>query len=74
MNTASGLPTSVDATLDQLNKRGYFAERSLATVVYLSLRMGRPPGWRRRGRHEVHEVLSRTTGLALYALEGRDTS
>jgi hypothetical protein len=38
------------------------------------LRMGRPPGWRRRGRHEVHEVLSRTTGLALYALEGRDTS
>jgi len=38
------------------------------------LRMGRPPGWRRKGGHEVHEVLSRTTGLALYALEGRDTS
>ena len=39
MNTTSGLPTSVDATLDLLNSRGYFAERSLATVVYLSLRM-----------------------------------
>jgi hypothetical protein len=38
------------------------------------LRMGRPPGWRRRGRHEVHAILLRTNGLALYALEGRDTS
>jgi hypothetical protein len=31
--SASALPTSVDATLDMLTKRGYLAERSLATVV-----------------------------------------
>jgi hypothetical protein len=36
--------------------------------------MGRPPGWRRKGGHEVHDVVLRTNGLALYALEGRDTS
>ena len=42
MSTAEGLPQSVDATLQLLNSRGYFAERSLATVVYLSLRLGRP--------------------------------
>lgn len=38
------------------------------------LRMGRPPGWRRKARHEVHAILLRTNGLALYALEGHDTS
>ena len=36
------LPSSVDATLALLAKHGYFAERSLATVVFLSLRMARP--------------------------------
>src|SRR6201995_4811209 len=39
--TASALPTSVDAMLELLTSRGYLAERSLATVTYLSLRMGR---------------------------------
>jgi hypothetical protein len=38
------------------------------------LRTGRPPGWRRRNRHEVHEILARTNGLALHVLEVRDTS
>jgi hypothetical protein len=38
------------------------------------LRMGRPPGWRRRNPHEVYAILLRTNGLALYALEGHDTS
>jgi hypothetical protein len=40
--TASALPKSVDAMLELLSSRGYLAERSLATVTYLSLRMGRP--------------------------------
>src|ERR1700749_4861203 len=40
--TASALPASVDALLELLTSRGYLAERSLATVTYLSLRMGRP--------------------------------
>ncbi|HEY3030157.1 MAG TPA: MoxR family ATPase, partial [Bradyrhizobium sp.] len=35
---ASALPSSVDAMLATLTSRGYLAERSLATVTYLSLR------------------------------------
>ena len=42
MSAPSALPTSVDATLDLLTRQGYLAERALATVTYLSLRMGRP--------------------------------
>jgi hypothetical protein len=39
------------------------------------LRPGRPPGWRRRPVHEVHEILDVVHGLALWALERpRDTS
>src|ERR1700742_1384094 len=40
--SASALPKSVDAMVELLGSRGYLAERSLATVTYLSLRMGRP--------------------------------
>ena len=40
--SASALPTSVDALEELLTSRGYLAERSLATVTYLALRMGRP--------------------------------
>jgi hypothetical protein len=38
------------------------------------LRPGRPPGWRRKPEHEVHEVLNNTHGLAFDVLERRDTS
>ncbi len=38
------------------------------------LRPGRPPGWRRRPEHEVHEVLDAAHGLAFWALEHPDTS
>lgn len=38
------------------------------------LRMGRPPGSRRRPSHEVHEVLTAAHGLAFWALEHPDTS
>ena len=40
MNAPSALPGSVDATLELLTRQGYLAERSLATVTFLSLRMG----------------------------------
>src|SRR5665647_2653494 len=36
------VPDSIDATLDLLAKADYIADRSLATVLYLALRMGRP--------------------------------
>lgn len=38
------------------------------------LRPGRPPGWRRKPLHPVHEVLNEAHWLALTALERRDTS
>jgi MoxR-like ATPase len=36
------LPNSIDSTLELLAKADYIADRSLATVLYLALRMGRP--------------------------------
>ena len=59
--SASALPKSVDATLELLTSRGYLAERSLATVTYLSLRMGRPlflEGEAGVGKTEIAKVLS----------------
>jgi MoxR-like ATPase len=59
--SASALPGSVDAMLEMLGSRGYLAERSLATVTYLSLRMGRPlflEGEAGVGKTEIAKVLS----------------
>jgi hypothetical protein len=38
------------------------------------LRPGRPPGWRGKPDHEVHEILNVINGLAVWALEAPDTS
>jgi hypothetical protein len=38
------------------------------------LRPGRPPGWRGKPDHKVHEILNVTNGLAVWALEAPDTS
>ena len=77
--TAS-VPNSVDATLDLLLKHGYLAERSLATVTFLSLRMGRPlflEGEAGVGKTEIAKVLSAALGRKLIRLqcyEGLDVS
>ena len=66
--SASALPKSVDAMLELLTSRGYFAERSLATVAYLSLRMGRPlflEGEAGVGKTEIAKVLSAPLGRNL---------
>ena len=34
------------------------------------MRPGRPPGWRKRPTHEVHEVLNELHGLAVWARDG----
>ena len=47
--TDKTLPNSIDSTLDLLAKADYIADRSLATVLYLALRMGRPSVCRGRG-------------------------
>ena len=70
--TASALPASVDALLELLASRGYLAERSLATVTYLSLRMGRPlflEGEAGVGKTEIAKVLSAALGRKLIRLQ-----
>lgn len=80
MNAPSALPGSVDATLELLTKQGYLAERSLATVVFLSLRMGRPlflEGEAGVGKTEIAKALSAALGRSLIRLqcyEGLDVS
>src|SRR5215203_4505985 len=70
--TASALPTSVDGMLELLTSRGYLAERSLATVTYLALRLGRPlflEGEAGVGKTEIAKVLSAALGRRLIRLQ-----
>jgi len=70
--TASTLPASVDAMLQLLTSRGYLAERSLATVTFLALRMGRPlflEGEAGVGKTEIAKVLSAALGRRLIRLQ-----
>jgi MoxR-like ATPase len=74
------LPDSIDATIGLLAKADYIADRSLATVLYLSLRMGRPlfvEGEAGVGKTEIAKVLSQTLQRKLIRLqcyEGLDVS
>ena len=74
------LPNSIDATLALLGKADYIADRSLATVLYLSLRMGRPlflEGEAGTGKTEIARVLAKTLGrtmIRLQCYEGLDVS
>ena len=74
------LPNSIDSTLELLAKADYIADRSLATVLYLALRMGRPlfvEGEAGVGKTEIAKVLADTLGRRLIRLqcyEGLDVS
>src|SRR3954452_18762619 len=66
------LPTSIEATLELLVAGDYVAERSLATVLFLALRMGRPlflEGEAGGGKTEIAKVLSDTLGRRLIRLQ-----
>ncbi|MEQ9349984.1 MAG: MoxR family ATPase, partial [Alphaproteobacteria bacterium] len=66
------LPASVDATGDLLSGGDYVADRSLATVLYLSLALGRPlflEGEAGVGKTEIAKVLSTTLGRRLIRLQ-----
>src|SRR5512146_3439471 len=70
--TDKTLPKSIDSTLDLLAKADYIADRSLATVLDLALRMGRPlfvEGEAGVGKTEVAKVLARTLGRRLIRLQ-----
>jgi MoxR-like ATPase len=74
------LPASIDATLALLAKADYVADRSLATVLYLALKMGRPlfvEGEAGVGKTEIAKVLAAALGRRLIRLqcyEGLDVS
>ncbi len=66
------LPASIDDTLGLLRKTGYIAGRDLATVVFLSLRMGRPlflEGEAGVGKTEIAKVLAEGLGRKLIRLQ-----
>src|SRR3978361_2405980 len=74
------VPSSIDATADLLARGAYVADRSLATVLFLALRLGRPlflEGEAGVGKTEIAKVLSETLGRRLIRLqcyEGLDVS
>ncbi len=65
-------PADIDATMALLAGADYVAERSLATAVFLSLRMGRPlflEGEAGVGKTEIAKVLASTLGRRLVRLQ-----
>ncbi len=73
-------PDSIESTLALLAKADYIADRSLSTVLFLALRMGRPlflEGEAGVGKTEIAKVLAESLGRRLIRLqcyEGLDIS
>jgi MoxR-like ATPase len=66
------LPGSVSDTLELLRHGNYVGDRSLATAVYLSLKLGRPlflEGEAGVGKTELAKVLAQTLGRRLIRLQ-----
>jgi MoxR-like ATPase len=74
------LPNSIDATLSLIAGADYIADRSLATVLYLALKMQRPiflEGEAGVGKTEIAKVLASTLGrnlIRLQCYEGLDVA
>jgi MoxR-like ATPase len=71
-STAVADPASIDEALALLHSADYVAERSLATVLFLSLRLGRPlflEGEAGVGKTEIAKVLAATLGRRLIRLQ-----
>ena len=73
-------PQSIDETLDLLQSQNYVADRALATVLFLALRMKRPlflEGEAGVGKTEIAKVLAGALGrdlIRLQCYEGLDVS
>jgi MoxR-like ATPase len=80
LSSPQSLPASIDETLALLKRGNYVADRSLATVLFLALKMGRPillEGEAGVGKTEIAKVLAATLGRSLIRLqcyEGLDVS
>ncbi|MDO9417138.1 AAA family ATPase [Pararhizobium sp.] len=78
--TDGHLPSSIEDTLSLLERQDYLAGRSLATVLFLALKMKRPlllEGEAGVGKTEIAKVLSKALGRPLIRLqcyEGLDIS
>ena len=72
MTVPRAVPKSIDDTLALLASADYLADRSLATVLFLALRMGRPiflEGEAGVGKTEIAKVLASTLGRRLIRLQ-----
>src|SRR5579863_8401839 len=72
MPSATSLPSSIDETLSLLSKSAYVADRSLATVIFLALKLGRPlllEGEAGVGKTEIAKVLASALGRQLIRLQ-----
>src|SRR3954467_10651836 len=69
---SSATPASIDATLELLKSGDYIADRSLATVLFLALKLGRPlfcEGEAGVGKTEIAKVLATTLKRPLIRLQ-----
>ena len=66
------IPKDIDATLELLTAGNYIADRSLATTLFLALKMGRPlflEGEAGVGKTEIAKVLAETLSRTLVRLQ-----
>ncbi|MBX3500901.1 MAG: MoxR family ATPase [Alphaproteobacteria bacterium] len=66
------IPASIDAMVELLRQGDYIADRSLATVLFLALKRGRPlfcEGEAGVGKTEIAKVLAQTLGRKLIRLQ-----
>jgi MoxR-like ATPase len=69
---STSLPADIDATIAMLDKGDYLADRSLATTLFLALKMGRPlflEGEAGVGKTEIAKVLANVLGRRLVRLQ-----
>jgi len=68
----AAIPESIDETLDLLGRADYVADRALATVLFLALRLGRPlflEGEAGVGKTEIAKVLAKSLQRQLIRLQ-----